>query len=50
MTVAITAQTIQQTAEVERTCSDYELQFAVKDTGMGIPKNRMHRLFTAVLR
>jgi signal transduction histidine kinase len=38
-----------ETVEIEPSSSPpiYEVQFAVKDTGIGIPPDRMHRLFKA---
>lgn len=32
---------------VEKSGDNYELEFAVKDTGIGIPEDKMHKLFSA---
>ena len=44
VTVSVTAQQ-RQTAKTSATSSEYELQFIIKDTGIGIPKDRLHCLF-----
>lgn len=44
--IAVTASQLQAVDQQEVTAPiKYELQFAVKDTGIGIPTERMHRLF-----
>ena len=43
--IAVTARKLPEVEAIEVTASKYELQFAVKDTGIGIPTERMHRLF-----
>jgi CheY-like chemotaxis protein len=40
-----TGQELEQMSPGERAGKFYELQFSVKDTGIGIPKDRMDRLF-----
>jgi PAS domain S-box-containing protein len=53
VTVVVTAHSVadsvsaqqQQTEDAQSTTSWYELQFAIKDTGIGIPSDRMDRLF-----
>ncbi|MBD2033806.1 response regulator [Leptolyngbya sp. FACHB-321] len=44
VTVSVDAEQ-RQTADTQATPSEYELQFAIKDTGIGIPNDRLHRLF-----
>lgn len=43
--IAVTARKLPGVDDIEVTPTKYELQFAVKDTGIGIPNERMHRLF-----
>ncbi|MEB3282300.1 MAG: response regulator [Lyngbya sp.] len=45
----LSAELSEENSEIQPTSSHptYEVQFAVKDTGIGIPPDRMHRLFKA---
>jgi PAS domain S-box-containing protein len=44
--VSVTARSLTQaTTLVDTQAFTYELQFAVRDTGIGIPEDRLHRLF-----
>ncbi len=42
---SITAKLLNQSSESANFSSTYEIKFAIKDTGIGIPKDRMSKLF-----